>query len=63
MKKITSSLLALVILLSVFLSVPVTASASSNLKSLGSFEIEETINPLYKGLIDENTVISEQAEN
>jgi hypothetical protein len=62
MKKITSSLLALVILLSVFLSVPVTASASSNLKSLGSFEIEETINPLYKGLIDENTVISEQAE-
>ena len=50
MKRILCSLLSILFVVGIFFSVPMTASAFySDIKYLGTYEIEEQINPLYKG--------------
>ena len=59
MKRILCSLLSILFVVGIFFSVPMTASAFySDIKYLGTYEIEEQINPLYKGLVDESDYLT-----
>ena len=59
MKRILCSLLSILFVIGIFFSVPMTASAFySDIKYLGTYKIEEQINPLYKGLVDESDYLT-----
>ena len=59
MKRFLCSFLSVLFVIGIWCSVPITVSAANNeVKYLGTYEIKEQINPIYKGLVDESKELS-----
>ena len=63
MKRFFCLFLSVLFVVGIWCSVPMTVSAANkDIEYLGTFEIEEQINPLYKGLIDESDIITKKPD-